>query len=77
MEVIRDDGLKAALKSPVRDLVYFLVDHLVEFADIALGVAETEFRPAQLKLLSLIVMPVQSFTKLFRANRLLLSGLND
>ena len=77
MDLIKDENIKMALKRQVPHLIDFLVDHIDEVADIALGVTVTDFPMAQDVCFSLIVTQMHSLTSLLVVNPIFLARLNE
>lgn len=77
MQIIGDDNIKVALKRQVPRLFDFLIEHIDEIADIALGVKRTDVASAQSTCFSIIMAQIHSFTQLLVSNRVLLGRLNQ
>ena len=77
VDIIKDDNFKVALKKQVPLLIDFLVNHISEIADLALGVTQSSFAGAQSVCFSLIVTQMHALTSRLVVNAEFLGKLND
>jgi hypothetical protein len=77
LQLIREDNIKVALRRQAPRLVDFMVAHVDELIDIALGVITTDVPSAQSTCFQLIITPVHPLTAALIVNTALLTHLSD
>lgn len=77
LDLIKDDSIKNALKRQIPHLFDFLIAHVDELINIALGVTQTDYPPAQKNCFSIIITQIQAFTNRLIDNNVLMKCLND
>ncbi|OHT12462.1 hypothetical protein TRFO_17600 [Tritrichomonas foetus] len=76
LQLIKEENIKVALKRQIPKLIDFLIEHVDQLTDIALGVIHTDFPPAQSICFSLILTQMHSLTSKLIENKVLLGCLN-
>ena len=76
IDIIKDENFKVALKKQVPHLLDFLVNHIGEITDLALGVTQSSFAGAQEVCFSLIVIQMHALTSRLVINPEFLTKLN-